>query len=221
MKTLYKVFLLIVIIGIVISGCKKDSDNSNNNSGALSGNTLKGVISDWTMGSNKTLKCGVTVSWEYYSVGEASISSDGSFTLNLENPPESALKAISDIIYDEFTYSDPSAQCSGFLHREIYDSDLHHYLGYLHRYNSPNYQENGFAYVDYIFSSKKTTAIGNVVDSNSSEAFSYTWNLNLKAGWNTVAHQTTDISTSSNYTTYKIMVSNTESSSVEWVIEPY
>jgi hypothetical protein len=221
MKAFDKVLLLIGIIGILISGCEKDSNNSNNNSGALSGNTLKGKISDWTMGSGKTLRGGVVDSWEYNLVGEASISSDGSFTLNLENPPASFLEPISDLIYDEFTYSDPSTQCSGPLHREIYDSASYLYLGYLHRVNSFNNEENGFTNVDYIFASKITTVNGNVIDSSEYEAYSYTWNLSLKAGWNTIAYQTIDVITNANYTTYKIKVSNSEPSSVKWMIEPY
>jgi hypothetical protein len=216
MKKIYKLLILCGIIGIVISGCKKDDDSSssNTNTGALSGNTLKGKISDWTLGAGYTLKAFA----DYYSdnVGEATISSDGSFSLILGTPNLNYLYDVSYYFNSPLTISDPTTKC-GYVDLYIYSTATGSYIGSLQRKNNIGSYQKGYAIAEYLYATKSSTVKGTYTSSYGYESYIGTYNLNLKAGWNTVATLCTNVTTTSNYTTYDYKISNSEASTAKWM----
>jgi hypothetical protein len=210
MKTLNKLILACCIISIAFLSCKKDSDETNY--GALSGNTLKGKISGWTLGSNKILRAVATPS--FTTVGSANISSDGSFSVLLENQFSGDMNAITDYFDPQLNYSDATSTCSE-LYFYVADS-LGSFYGYVERTSTiPEYQK-GYAMVDYLYVTKNTTVKGNLSYTDTGETDQGVFDLNLKAGWNTIATQVTNVTTTSSMLTLDYEVNSTEPSTVIW-----
>jgi hypothetical protein len=208
MKKFSKFLLLFGIFSIVLSGCGKDESSNDNKPGnnALSGNVLKGKISDWTLGAGYTLKA---ISYSYFEdIGSSGISADGSFSITLGVPPNDYLSNISYYFPSPLSFSDPTSLSTG-IELEINSIDGN-VIGYLERSNDKSNTEKGYAIVQYLYVSQTTTVKGTYTSSyNETGKF----NLNLKAGWNTIAYKVTNVS--GNTLTYG--VGNTEPSGVKWI----
>jgi hypothetical protein len=207
MKTISKFLLLFGIITIILSGCSKDDSSSDSKSGnnALTGNVLKGKISTWTLGTGYTLKA----SQYYYSevMGSSIISSDGSFSITLSVPLSDYLSNITYYFSSPpLVISDPTSLCT-YLDLNVYDVDGYQ-IGSVVRSNSIANNGKGYASVEYMYSSKKTTITG----TRTYDIYNYIYNVSFKEGWNTLVGQIAN----SSETAVDYKIGNTEPSSVIW-----
>jgi hypothetical protein len=204
MKTISKFLLFFGIFTIVFSGCSKDDSSSDGKSSnnALAGNVLKGKISAWTLGTGYTLKA---IDENYNYLGQANINGDGSFSLTL-GVPSGSLYNLTDYFPSSLSYSDPNSKCST-LRLGIYDINGYS-SGDLERLNNIGESEKGYAIVQYMYASLKTSVKGTANEGYYIGIF----NLNLKAGWNTVVYQVTNVTE----TTFNYSAGNTEPSGVIW-----
>jgi hypothetical protein len=213
MKNLYKLILGCGILCIVFASCKKDSDSSN--SSALSGNKITGKISNWSYGSDKKMVAYAASSFNE-TVGLTTISSDGSFQLTLSNPTTSSLESIWDYFDETLAISDPSAKCTDLLF-EIEDAGGN-YFGYVdYSTYSVTGLTNGAAFVEYFFSTNKTSIKGTLNDSYAEFSEKGVFDLNLNQGWNTVVTQVTKYVETNTTLTVEYKVGNSEPSNVKWI----
>jgi hypothetical protein len=187
-QTVRKLLLLFFIITIALSGCKKDDSSvDKTNKGALSGNVLKGKINGWTLGEGYTIEARKNIqNSELY--GSAIISPNGSFRMNLKVPPEELL-SITTYFSSPLSVSDTDAECIYFFFFYIINTSSGEHIGSISRCNNLNYNEKGYAFVVYMYSSKKATVTG----TETSGSDNYKFNLKLESGWNTVVQKFTNI----------------------------
>jgi hypothetical protein len=214
MKDLYKLILACGILCIAFASCKKDSDSSS----ALSGNKITGKISNWSYGSDKKMIAHASSS-SNEALALATISSDGSFELTLSTPVLSSLESIWDYFDETLAISDPSAKCVD-LSIDIEDAEGN-YFGYVD-YSSYSITglANGAAFVEYFFSTTKTTIKGTVTDTYADSSEKGVFDMSLNQGWNTVVTQVTKYISTNTSTTIEYKVGNSEPSSVKWIYYP-
>jgi hypothetical protein len=211
MKLISRLLLMCGIMSIAFLSCKKDSSDEPNY-GALTGNTLKGKISLWTLGGDKKLTAHSSSSFDM--IGESAISSDGSFNLTLSAPGSGAMDAVADFFDDRLTYSDPSAECSSSY---LYVTDsAGSYIGYVERSSTIAEYQKGYCFVEYLYLTKSTSVTGNVTYTDTEETDNGVFNLNLKAGWNTVVYTMTNVTTTNGIVVVDFKVNSIEPSTVNW-----
>jgi hypothetical protein len=214
MKNLSKIILLFGVIGLVCLSCKKDSDNSN--SSGLSGNKLSGKISNWSYGSDKKL---IAYGINDDILGETTIAADGSFTVTLTSPAASALESFADSFDESLAISDPAAKCAS-LELDLADA-AGDYFGYIENssYTTTGYA-NGFAAIEYLYSTKKTTVKGIFNQSYSFESIKATYDVTFNEGWNNMGMLVTKyIQTDTSYIV-EYAVNNSSPSTVKWTYFP-
>jgi hypothetical protein len=209
MKQFITLFLLFITLCIVSISCKKDSGDSN--PAALSGNTLSGKIKNWTNGNDKTI-----AAWASYStqVGTSAISADGSFSIVLGTPAAGSLEPITQFIDPSISYSDSTSKATN-LGLYVMDNSSS-YFGQLERTNDISEDAIGFVRVVYVYVTKSTTVKGNVDYSDTDFEETDNFDLNLKAGWNTVSIECTKATSTSTFTTVESKVRSFEPSTVNW-----
>jgi hypothetical protein len=199
----------IALVVIISDGCKKE-DIDNNSNDALNGNILSGRISNWELGSGYYVRAATEGNYGDL-VGGADISSDGSFSIKLQNPIADELEQI--VIWnsdEELTISDPTSKGAQVEYLRIRDSQG--FVGTMYRESLLNEYAKGYAFVQYYYISKETTVKGEILH----DEVQVSIDLIFKEGWNTVSFQLTDIKSNSNTTTYYYKISNFEPSSVVW-----
>jgi hypothetical protein len=214
MKYVFNTILFFGLILLAFCSCNKDSDSTI--PGALSGNKLSGKISGWTLGSDKVIYAYVTAPG--YKVGQTNINPDGSFTLALDTPNETAM----DPVYREFdnrlTFSDSLSLCAA-LDFLILDTSGSFY-GYLDRLSSNLEYQDGFVSVDYMYVTNNTSVKGSFSYSDMTETRNGSYYLNLKTGWNTVVTEITNITGEQNNWLIDYTVTNNETSTAKWLFFP-
>jgi hypothetical protein len=214
MRNLYKLILACGILCVAFASCKKDSDSSN----ALSGNKITGKISNWSYGSDKKMYARLASSSDEV-VGLSTISSDGSFQLTLSTPATSSLESIWDYFDETLAISDPAAKCVDLLF-DIDDASGNYFGDVDYSTYSTTGLANGAAFVEYFYSTNKTSIKGTVNDSYSEFSEKGVFDLSLNQGWNTVVTQVTRYVETTSTITLEYKVGNSEPSSVKWIYYP-
>ena len=204
----------VIVIGIFIfavCSCKKDSDKTSN--GALSGNTLKGKITSWNSGSDKTLVAYSSSSTN--KLGEAAIGTDGSFTITISVPSTSILESITYYFDTKLTISDLTTLCND-LDLNVNDA-AGNYYGYISRSADIPVYQKGYSSVDYLYVNKDTSVKGSLSESDSGETDNGTFDLKLKTGWNPVVTLVTSITGTTNTMIVNYTITSSEPSGMKWV----
>ena len=204
---------------ISITSCKKDSNQSS--SQALSGSTIHGKISNWSLGSGKILKAYVN-DFNHY-LCESNVGADGSFTLFLKIPETNSLTYISSWFFDpQILISDVSTNC-GYLELNIFNTSG--YIGSVKRKSNANWSQVGDSRVEYYYVNKNTTLMGAFTNTftifDKLNTATYQYNLEFNTGWNTAAEQMSEMSVNTETAvTYTTKFTNIEPSNVKWLFYP-
>lgn len=141
MKTVLKVFLLVMMFSMAFISCKNDVDNplSSNYNSIKSDGVLSGKIVNIVSDEVDAIK---VILYDHDSnvnaTGVCNVESDGSFTVTLSKP--SSLEKIGNALLDDFigTISDESAQVSIDMEIVLFAYKNNTEIGYVRKCNFLN-----------------------------------------------------------------------------------
>lgn len=194
--------------------------------GGSSGATISGTLPNWTYGSGKTIKYGEEENGIFYSVGEGTVNSNGSFTIELQTPASSKLSPIFQ--------NDSSCNFSGTVVPSdvkvyggdgdfyIFDGTSHFGKAHYAKMSNDTSESVGDVFAAWVYLDKNCTINGSEVCVENDGGIMRTHttnfsNLNGVAGWNKM-YVKFDAKTSTSET---LSVSTTEPSGLVWKFWKY
>lgn len=210
-------------VGMVCVSCGGDEDEPSANASSLSNSALNGKIDSYD-GSVSFAKALVydNESYSYQSVGEGSISSNGSFSISLATPPNSSLCKIDLDSLFVGAISDTSALVlEEPLGIGAYSGTS--MTGALLKANFSSVNSSateGAAYSIFIYSNKEVKVSGKSSISENISGYQVTYvennNFTLNKGWNELVYKISKLSYSGTSVTEELTLTNTVSSDLKW-----
>lgn len=224
MKSLIKI-LPVLFIAILIYSCGEDTVSPTVNTNM---NTISGKIEDWTFGDSLILKAELLEPFVYndYVLDSCIIHSDGSFSINLNIPPDNML-SIFTINWDtacrgNVVINPSNTKTSSFINFSIYYPFLDSFeVGYVSRHNprdSGNWTKPGDFEVSYIYANNNASITGTEI-CNDVWFFPDTtiFEVNGIKGWNKIVYNYLSHSQGS----VKMLVNSTEPAGGKWYAHMY
>lgn len=209
MGYLNKLLAVVVIISFTLSSCLKETDHPI----IPKSNIVSNKISNWSLGSDKKVYAYTVYTND--TLAESPIGSDGTFTLTLKTPSESALDSLSRFFYRSLAFSDLSTQCA-----DLIDADGK-YLGTIRNSTILATDFNkGYCLIHYLYTTKATTIKGTYSD-NSFHNQSGIYNVKLTEGWNTWSYQINQYTNLNGIITIEYEVANADPLIVPWIYSNY
>ncbi len=207
MTKLTKIFFLFLVSIFLITACKDNSTEPEDDAGGNGAITsISGTIQDWTQGEGYTVKLVVDTEGKgIFVAGESSINSSGKFNIsNLEDVPNDFLQPVCETYSNQVNCDNSNAKVS------INDSYLYVYDGNGAIIGSLSYESYGTNYIggSFIYANSKVKVTGSYEDSEGQ----VTMNLDFKKGWNLYYA----IFTVTGNNTYKIDLTSTHQDGMQW-----
>ncbi|MDD2799419.1 MAG: hypothetical protein PHV20_12575 [Bacteroidales bacterium] len=216
-------FSLVIVLGLLFTGCKKDETPGSNGTTSLTNSTLTGAIESYPSGAKDSLYAIVSdTATKVGFVGHTVLSATGSFSLPLESPSSNFLqKAEIDVAFVG-TISDRTALISiNPIQLIIIKNETPVYEIMRANFTTIENSSNvNAAYSIFVYSNKPLTVNGSSTldfsDFGGALILTEKDNFTLKSGWNELVYKVETMTTTATSASITMTLTNNIPSDLKW-----